>query len=85
MSPRCSGVLSDFSVHGLNLADPEQAKAVIKPWDLREETSNFAESQEDIDDQVKSFPPTVNLDLIMYSDRYTCTICRECAHRLSVS
>lgn len=47
--------ISDFdeilsSVHGLNLAIPEQAKAVIKPWSEREDTTVYADSG--VDDQV---------------------------------
>ena len=38
------------SVHGLNLAVPEDAKAIIKPWDERDDTSKFADSG--VDDQV---------------------------------
>jgi len=38
------------SVYGLNLTVPEDAQAVIKPWDEREDTSKFAESG--VDDQV---------------------------------
>ena len=38
------------SVHGLNLTVPEDAQALIKPWDEREDTERFAESG--VDDQV---------------------------------
>jgi hypothetical protein len=38
------------SVYGLNLAVPEDAKAIIKPWDQREDTTKFADSN--VDDQV---------------------------------
>ena len=38
------------SVHGLNLTVPEDAKETIKPWDERESTEKFAESN--VDDQV---------------------------------
>lgn len=41
-------------MHGLNLTVPEDAKAVIKPWDQRDETDVWAESG--VDDQVCSFP-----------------------------
>ncbi|KAG1745197.1 galactose-binding domain-like protein [Suillus lakei] len=38
------------NVHGLNLAIPEQAKAVIKPWSEREDTTVYADSG--VDDQM---------------------------------
>ncbi|KAJ3930612.1 MAG: galactose-binding domain-like protein [Lentinula lateritia] len=38
------------NVHGLNLADPDDAKETIKPWDQRENIEKFAESN--VDDQV---------------------------------
>jgi hypothetical protein len=34
----------------LNLIVPEDAKAVIKPWDEREDTAKYADSN--VDDQV---------------------------------
>ena len=37
-------------MHGLNLTVPEDARAVIKPWDKRNDTDTFAESN--VDDQV---------------------------------
>lgn len=40
----------ESSVYGLNLSVPEDAKAIIKPWDEREQTDKFAESG--VDDQV---------------------------------
>lgn len=40
------------SVHGLNLAVPEQAKELIKPWSNREDTTQFADSG--VDDQVRT-------------------------------
>jgi PITH domain len=39
-----------ISVHGLNLTVPEDAKAIIKSWDEREDTSKYADSN--VDDQV---------------------------------
>jgi hypothetical protein len=39
------------SVHGLNLTVPEDARAVIKPWNERDDTEFFAESG--VDDQVR--------------------------------
>lgn len=39
------------SVHGLNLTVPEDAKETIKPWDERESTEKFADSN--VDDQVR--------------------------------
>ncbi|KAF5368882.1 hypothetical protein D9758_003102 [Tetrapyrgos nigripes] len=44
------GVIDRDNVHGLNLAVPEDAKEVIKPWDQREDTEKYAESG--VDDQV---------------------------------
>lgn len=38
-------------MHGLNLTVPEDAKETIKPWDERESTEKFAESN--VDDQVR--------------------------------
>ncbi|KAI0032858.1 galactose-binding domain-like protein [Vararia minispora EC-137] len=38
------------NVHGLNLAVPEDAKETIKPWDERESTDKFAQSN--VDDQM---------------------------------
>ncbi|KAF9239864.1 galactose-binding domain-like protein [Melanogaster broomeanus] len=38
------------NVHGLNLAIPEQAKELIKPWSEREDTTQFADSG--VDDQM---------------------------------
>ena len=40
------------SVHGLNLAVPEQAKELIKPWSDREDATQFADSG--VDDQVRT-------------------------------
>ncbi len=37
-------------VHGLNLTVPEDAKQVIKPWDERNDTVRYLESN--VDDQV---------------------------------
>ncbi|KAK7688986.1 hypothetical protein QCA50_007677 [Cerrena zonata] len=48
-----------LNVHGLNLEEPEQAKSVIKPWNLREDIGNFAQSQEDVDDQIVIHVPFV--------------------------
>ena len=33
-----------YSVHGLNLSVPEDAKELIKPWAEREDTDRYAES-----------------------------------------
>jgi len=38
-------------VHGLNLTVPEDAKEVIKPWDERDDTVRYLESN--VDDQVR--------------------------------
>lgn len=48
-------VLTKNRVHGLNLAVPEQAKAIVKPWHEREDTGEFADSG--VDDQVWLFCP----------------------------
>jgi hypothetical protein len=39
-------------VHGLNLSVPEDARAIIKAWDEREDTDKFADSN--VDDQVRA-------------------------------
>ncbi|KAG9313532.1 galactose-binding domain-like protein [Chiua virens] len=44
------GYIDRDNVHGLNLAVPEQAKALIKPWSDRDDTTQFAESG--VDDQM---------------------------------
>ncbi|KAK7044698.1 DUF1000-domain-containing protein [Favolaschia claudopus] len=44
------GFIDKDNVHGLNLAVPEDAKALIKPWDERESTSHYADSN--VDDQI---------------------------------
>lgn len=44
---RCNNVVS---VHGLNLAVPEDAKELIKEWAERESTERYADSG--VDDQV---------------------------------
>ncbi|TBU25945.1 galactose-binding domain-like protein [Dichomitus squalens] len=44
------GSIDKQNVHGLNLSVPEDAQALIKPWDEREDTSKFAESG--VDDQI---------------------------------
>jgi PITH domain len=38
-------------VYGLNLSVPEDAKAIIKPWDERDDTTKFVDSG--VDDQVR--------------------------------
>ncbi|KAF9455378.1 galactose-binding domain-like protein [Collybia nuda] len=43
-------VIDKDNVHGLNLAVPENAKEVIKPWDLRDDNTKFVESG--VDDQL---------------------------------
>ncbi len=54
------------SVHGLNLTVPEDAQALIKPWDERDDTSRYAESG--VDDQVRSTPlTTVDVERIQIS------------------
>jgi len=44
------GVINKDNVYGLNLSVPEDARAVIKPWDEREDTAKFADSG--VDDQL---------------------------------
>jgi len=44
------GLIDKQNVHGLNLTVPEDAKAIIKPWDSREDTTAYADSN--VDDQV---------------------------------
>ncbi|OCH86760.1 DUF1000-domain-containing protein [Obba rivulosa] len=44
------GSIDKYNVHGLNLTVPEDAQAVIKPWDERDDTSSSAQSN--VDDQV---------------------------------
>ncbi|TFY65239.1 hypothetical protein EVJ58_g2097 [Rhodofomes roseus] len=43
------GTIDKMNVHGLNLTVPEDAQAIIKPWDERNDTSRWAESG--VDDQ----------------------------------
>ncbi|KAJ6588917.1 galactose-binding domain-like protein [Mycena capillaripes] len=44
------GFIDKDNVHGLNLAVPEDAKALIKPWDERDSTARYADSG--VDDQM---------------------------------
>lgn len=44
------GCIDKMNVHGLNLTVPEDAQAVIKPWDERNDTTKSAESG--VDDQI---------------------------------
>jgi len=44
------GCIDKTNVHGLNLTVPEDAQAIIKPWDERNDTSKYAESG--VDDQI---------------------------------
>ncbi|KAJ7485286.1 galactose-binding domain-like protein [Mycena latifolia] len=44
------GFIDRDNVHGLNLAVPEDAKAIIKPWDERDSTLRYADSG--VDDQI---------------------------------
>ncbi|KAF5357218.1 hypothetical protein D9756_006361 [Leucocoprinus leucothites] len=50
------------SVHGLNLAVPEHAKDLIKPWNERESTEKFADSGVD-DQMIIHIPFTENVRL----------------------
>ena len=73
----------NYSVHGLNLTVPEDARAVIKPWDKRNDTDAFAESN--VDDQVR-LCHTIEASLIVTSrlnsssnkGHHTHSFCREC-------
>jgi hypothetical protein len=48
-------------VNGLNLAAPESAKELIKPWDAREDMEQYADSG--VDDQAcPSFPVARAID-----------------------
>lgn len=47
--------ISKFNVHGLNLTDPDDARAVIKSWGEREDISQSAKSN--VDDQLIIFIP----------------------------
>ncbi|KDQ58525.1 hypothetical protein JAAARDRAFT_34339 [Jaapia argillacea MUCL 33604] len=51
------GVIDKDKVHGLNLTVPEDAKEVIKPWDERDDTTKFADSN--VDDQIIIHVPFV--------------------------
>ncbi|KAF9474433.1 DUF1000-domain-containing protein [Pholiota conissans] len=44
------GVIDRDNVYGLNLTVPEDAKEVIKPWDLREDNTKYIDSS--VDDQL---------------------------------
>jgi len=44
------GLIDKHNVHGLNLTVPEDAKAIIKPWNEKEDTTKYAESN--VDDQL---------------------------------
>ncbi|KAH8100241.1 DUF1000-domain-containing protein [Cristinia sonorae] len=44
------GFIDKQNVHGLNLAVPEDAQAIIKPWEERDDTTQMAQSG--VDDQV---------------------------------
>ncbi|KAF8870178.1 DUF1000-domain-containing protein [Infundibulicybe gibba] len=44
------GIIDRDKVHGLNLSVPEDAKAIIKPWNERDDNSKFADSG--VDDQM---------------------------------
>ncbi|KAJ7100216.1 galactose-binding domain-like protein [Mycena belliarum] len=44
------GFIDRDNVHGLNLAVPEDAKTIIKPWDERDSTERYADSG--VDDQI---------------------------------
>ncbi|TCD63111.1 hypothetical protein EIP91_005983 [Steccherinum ochraceum] len=44
------GFIDRQNVHGLNLTVPEDARAIVKPWEERDDTTKMAESG--VDDQV---------------------------------
>ncbi|KAL5499061.1 hypothetical protein ACEPAH_1579 [Sanghuangporus vaninii] len=50
-------VIDRDNVHGLNLTVPEDAKALIKPWDEREDTTRYADSG--VDDQMVIHVPFI--------------------------
>ncbi|KAI0322840.1 DUF1000-domain-containing protein [Amylostereum chailletii] len=50
------------NVHGLNLTVPEDAKETVKPWDERESTDKFADSNVD-DQMIIHIPFTQNVRL----------------------
>ncbi|KAJ7267021.1 galactose-binding domain-like protein [Mycena haematopus] len=56
------GFIDKDNVHGLNLAVPEDAKALIKPWDQRDNTSIYADSGVD-DQMILHVPFTQNVRL----------------------
>ncbi|KAF8187072.1 galactose-binding domain-like protein [Mycena galopus ATCC 62051] len=56
------GFIDKDNVHGLNLAVPEDAKALIKPWDERDNTSKYADSGVD-DQMILHVPFTQNIRL----------------------
>ncbi|KAJ6627823.1 galactose-binding domain-like protein [Mycena sp. CBHHK59/15] len=56
------GFIDKDNVHGLNLAVPEDAKAIIKPWDERDSTLKFADSGVD-DQMILHIPFTQNVRL----------------------
>jgi hypothetical protein len=43
-------VIDRHNIHGLNLTVPEDAKEIIKPWDKREDNSQYLDSS--VDDQL---------------------------------
>ncbi|KAJ3568338.1 hypothetical protein NP233_g5771 [Leucocoprinus birnbaumii] len=55
-------VIDRDNVHGLNLAVPEHAKELIKPWSERESTEQFADSGVD-DQMIIHIPFTENVRL----------------------
>lgn len=70
------------SVHGLNLAVPEDAKAIIKPWNERDDTSKFADSG--VDDQVCYIMRDSQFLLrLPVRSLYTFRLPRMCAYGLS--
>lgn len=63
---------------------PEDAKEVIKPWDKREDTEKFAESNVDVDDQVSletnpHFNQLPNRKVLGYNP---CPFLAECALKI---
>ncbi|KAJ7108518.1 galactose-binding domain-like protein [Mycena epipterygia] len=56
------GFIDKDNVHGLNLAVPEHAKAIIKPWDERDSTDKYADSGVD-DQMILHIPFTQNVRL----------------------
>jgi len=70
----------------LNLTVPEDAKAIIKPWDEREDTAKYADSN--VDDQVRElslYPPCLYPERNDAPGGYTHTIHSERSPEIHIS